>query len=79
MARIQHATEIVPAGLYEPGEEEGTIKLAEEIPTFNTDKMKGAENWVHLPKALLKLGRTSYPPVPADLDEEAQAAWTENL
>ena len=40
LARIQHSTEIVPVGLYEPGEEEGTIKLADEIPTFNTEKMK---------------------------------------
>ena len=65
----------MPVGLYEPGEEEGTIKLADEIPTFNTEKMKGAENWQHLPKGLLKGGRTSYPPAPEGLDDDGVAAW----
>lgn len=55
--------------------------MVEEVPTFKTDGLKGPENWVHLPKALLKLGRTEYPPTPAHLsgDEEAATAWLEEL
>ena len=30
LARITHATEIVPKGVYEIGEEDGLLKLAEE-------------------------------------------------
>lgn len=77
LARIQHSTEIVPAGLYEADEETG-IKVVEEIPAFTTDKLKGADGWVHLPRGLLNCGRTTALPAPEDLDEEAATAWLED-
>ena len=47
LARIQHATEICPKGVYEVDEETGEVKVAEEaaIPSF--DELKSLESWVH--------------------------------
>lgn len=70
MARIQHATEIVPKGLFEIDEETNEQKYAEEFAVPGTDELKSLEIWGHLHPILLKGGRCSHV-APAGMDEEA--------
>ena len=53
LARIQHSTEIIPKGLYEPDEEDAEkFKMvdAEASPDLGTEPLKSLEAWVHLPR-----------------------------
>ena len=53
LARIQHATEIIPKGLYEPDEEDAEkFKMVdgEAMPDLSTEPLKSLEAWVHLPR-----------------------------
>jgi hypothetical protein len=74
LARIQHATEICPKGVYEVDEETGEVKVAEEaaIPGFN--ELKSLENWVRLQPIILKAGRCSHIS-PAGMSEEEAEEW----
>ena len=64
LARITHATEICPKGLYEMDEETNEPKLAEEPPSLGVDEAKSLEAWGHQQPNLLKCGRCSHiPPV----------------
>jgi radial spoke head protein 4A len=69
LARIQHATEICPKGMFEVDEETNEVKLAEETPDMSTEAMKSLENWAHMQPNILKVGRCSHM-APANLNEE---------
>lgn len=69
MARITHATEICPKGLFEIDEDSGEIKYAEEFELPGTGDLASLEAWGHRHPNLLKAGRCSHVP-PEGLDEE---------
>lgn len=69
MARITHATEICPKGLFEIDEDSGEIKYAEEFELPGTGDLASLEAWGHRHPNLLKVGRCSHVP-PEGLDEE---------
>mmetsp|Transcript_17403 Transcript_17403/g.29285 ORF Transcript_17403/g.29285 Transcript_17403/m.29285 type:complete len:333 (+) Transcript_17403:13-1011(+) len=60
LARIQHATEICPKGIYEIDEETQEIKMAEEPPALGFEEFKSLENWAHQHPIILKAGRCSH-------------------
>ena len=81
IARITHATTIVPKGVFKPSEEdEKEVVPDEEFPGAETGALKSLESWVHVHANLLKAGRISHlqPDVPEDKLEEAVAAQTAN-
>ena len=78
LARIQHAAEICPKGMYEIDEETGDEKIPEEVPALGIEELKSLEAWGHRYPIILKAGRCSHK-APAGLDEEAQAAWAEKM
>lgn len=78
MARIQHASEIVPKGLFEIDEETNEQKYAEEFAVPGTDELKSLEIWGHMHPILLKAGRCSHV-APAGMDEEAQGEYMNKL
>ena len=47
IARITHATSIIPKGLLEIDEESGKEKYAEEFPVPGTEELKALEIWGH--------------------------------
>ena len=70
MARIQHATEIVPKGVYELDEETNQLKMADELPPLSVTDLNTLENWAHLPKCVLDVGRCSLYKRPGMTEEE---------
>mmetsp|Transcript_1816 Transcript_1816/g.2437 ORF Transcript_1816/g.2437 Transcript_1816/m.2437 type:complete len:145 (+) Transcript_1816:706-1140(+) len=78
LARIQHATQLCPKGLFEVDEESGEVKAAEEPPAMGTDELKSAENWSHQFPIILKAGRIAHIE-PEGMDEEAKEAYMANL
>ena len=71
LARITHATQICPKGLYELDEETNVYKLAGEVPQ-ELEALKSLETWAHQHPIILTSGSpgrcTHY--VPATLKEE---------
>lgn len=78
LARIQHAAEICPKGMYEIDEETGDEKVPEELPALGVEELKSLEAWGHRYPIILKAGRCSHK-APTGLDEEASAAWAEKM
>jgi len=78
LARIQHATQICPKGLYEIDEETGEQKVAEEPPAMGTDEMKNLENWSHLHPIILKAGRITHVE-PEGMGEEEKEEYMAKL
>ena len=70
VARITHATDLCPKGMYEIDEETQEIKPAEEFTLPGTDELKSLEAWGHRHPNILKAGRCSHLP-PVGLSEEA--------
>jgi radial spoke head protein 4A len=60
LARISHATEICPKGLYEVDEDTNEAKLAEEFAMPGTADLNSLEAWGHKHPILLKAGRCSH-------------------
>lgn len=60
MARISHATEICPKGIFEVDEETQEEKLAEEPPAVGVEELKSLETWGHRYPIILKAGRCSH-------------------
>jgi radial spoke head protein 4A len=60
LARIFHASAIVPKGLFEMDEESGEMKFSEEFAIAGTDDLKNLESWVNLHPGLLKAGRCTH-------------------
>jgi len=53
LARIQHATQIAPAKMYELEEDTGAVKFSEEGPDLATESLKPLEAWAHFPPIIL--------------------------
>jgi radial spoke head protein 4A len=71
IARITHATVIIPKGLYEMDDETNQEKFAEEFAVPATEEMKSLETWAHRHPVLLKAGRiTHLEPVGLPEDEK---------
>lgn len=75
LARIFHATAIIPKGLYEIDEETSEMKFSEEFSMPGTTELASLENWSNLHPTILKIGRTTHLEPSADLDEDALAAY----
>ena len=78
LARIFHATAIVPKGLFEIDEETNEMRFAEEFVMPTTDELKSTESWSHLHPVILKAGRTTHAE-PEGLDEEAKEEYMNKL
>jgi len=78
LARIQHATNIVPKGIFEMDEESGQMKYAEEQPELNTETLKSLENWCSVDPIILKVGRCTHQE-PLHIPEEERDAYKEKL
>jgi hypothetical protein len=70
VARITHATELCPKGLFEVDEETQEIKPAEEFNLPGTDELKSLEAWGHRHPNILKVGRCTHT-APVGISEEA--------
>lgn len=70
MARITHATELCPKGVYEIDEETQEMKLAEEGPSLSTESLKSLETWGHLNPVILMAGRCTHIAPQGMADEE---------
>ena len=69
VARITHATELCPKGMYEIDEETNEIKLTEEFAM--PEDIKSLESWAHQHGNILQVGRCSHTP-PVGIPEEEQ-------
>ena len=78
LARITHATEICPKGLFEIDEETNVVKPAEEFEYPATAELQSLEAWGHRHPNLLNAGRCSHI-APTGLDEEATEAYMEKM
>ena len=78
LARITHATEICPKGIYEIDEESQEVKMAEEAPALGVEELKNLETWGHFHPIILKVGRCSHIP-PVGMDDEAKEEYHEKL
>lgn len=78
LARIMHATEIVPKGIYEVDEETNEVRMAEEPANPGTEELKSLENWSHMHPVLLKVGRCSHI-APTDMGEEEKEEYMAKL
>jgi len=78
LARISHATEIVPKGMFEVDEETNEVKETEEFTMPSTAELESLEAWGHKHPILLKVGRCSHV-APAGMDEEAKDEYMAKL
>ena len=67
VARITHATELSPKGMYEVDEETNEIKLTEEFAM--PEDIKSLESWAHNHSNILQVGRCSHT-APVGIPEE---------
>lgn len=67
VARITHATELSPKGMYEVDEETNEIKLTEEFAM--PEDIKSLESWAHNHSNILTVGRCSHT-APVGIPEE---------
>ena len=78
LARIFHATAIVPKGLFGIDEEgTGEVKFAEDFSFPKTDELKSLEAWANVHPIILKAGRTTHLPPAGVPEEELEAATAE--
>lgn len=78
LARIQHAAQLAPKGMFEVDEESQEVKFTEEQPAMDTETLKTLENWSHFWPGILKAGRCTHI-APVGMDEEETAAAMEKL
>lgn len=84
LARIQHATEICPKGLYEIVEDEDTNeqkqKFSEEFAFPSTDELKDPITWAHALPQILEAGRCTHAEIyPADMEDEGKEEYLNKL
>ena len=60
IARITHATVIIPKGLMEFNEEENKDKFVEDFTVPGTEELKSLEAWGHLHPIILSAGRITH-------------------
>jgi radial spoke head protein 4/6 len=80
IARITHATTIIPKGLLEIDEESGKEKYSEEFNVPGTEELKALEVWGHQHQQILQAGRVTHaldPAIPEEGKEEALAGLNE--
>ena len=77
LARIFHATAIVPKGLFTLDEETNEVKFAEEFAFPKTDELRAIGAWMNVHQIILQAGRTTH--VAPNLPEEELAAAMEEL
>ena len=76
LARIFHATALVPKGLFETDEETGLPKFSEEFTFPKTDALKEFDSWCNVHEQILFAGRCEHlqPEVQGEEDPEAAMA-----
>lgn len=82
LARIFHATALIPKGMYEPADEENPEpKISEEFVMPGTGELQSLENWSNFMPTILKVGRTTHLDTdpPEDWDEDRKAAFLAKL
>ena len=84
MARIQHATEICPKGLYEIEVDDETNeqkqKFSEEFAFPSTDELRTPETWCHALPQILEAGRCTHAEIyPDSIEEEAREDYLNKL
>lgn len=79
LARIFHSTAMIPKGLMEMEEDNPEPKYGEEFVMPAIEELKNLESWSNLFPAILKGGRCTHPDAPEGMEEEAAAAWKEEL
>lgn len=72
LARITHATELSPKGVFEIDAETEQVKLAEEAPALRVEDLKSLEAWAHQHPNILKVGRCSHAAPAGMADEEKE-------
>jgi radial spoke head protein 4A len=79
LARITHATEICPKGLFEIADEEtGEVKMADEPPALGVEEAKSLEAWSHQQPIILKTGRCTHM-APVGMPEADQEEYLAKL
>lgn len=78
LARISHATAVVPKGLFEIDEETNEMKYAEEFAMPPLEELKSLEAWGNLHSIILKAGRVTHAE-PEGMDDEAKEAYLEEM
>lgn len=73
LARIFHATAIVPKGLFATDDETNEVKFAEEFTFPKTDELRDIKAWANVHPIILEAGRTTHLP-PNVPEEELEAA-----
>ena len=76
LARIFHATAIVPKGLFALDDETNEVKFAEEFAFPKTDELRDVKAWSNVHPIILQAGRCSHLP-PNVGEEDLQAAIDE--
>jgi len=77
LARIFHATAIVPKGLFVFDDETNEVKFAEEFPMPKTDELKDIKAWSNVHQIILQAGRVTH--VPPNVPEDDLPAAMEEL
>ena len=60
LARIFHATAIVPKGLFAMDEDTSEVKFAEEFAFPKTDELRDVKAWSNVYPMILKVGRCDH-------------------
>ena len=77
LARIFHATAIVPKGLFTLDEETNEVKFSEEFAFPKTDELRDIKNWSNVHQVILNAGRCTH--VPPNVSEDDLPAAMEEL
>ena len=78
LARIFHATAIVPKGLFVLDEETNEVKFSEEFAFPKTDELRDIKAWSNVHQVILQAGRTTHV-APAGVGEEELPGVMEEL
>lgn len=78
LARIFHATAIVPKGLFVLDEETNEVKFSEEFAFPKTEELRDIKSWSNVHQVILKAGRTTHV-APAGVGEEELPGVMEEL
>ena len=60
LARIFHATALVPIGLFAKDDETNEVKFAEEFQFPKTEELKDLERWCNVQEQILMVGRCTH-------------------
>ena len=77
LARIFHATAIVPKGLFMLDEDTNEVKFSEEFAFPKTDELRDIKNWSNVHQIILNAGRCTH--VPPNVPEDDLPAAMEEL